>query len=71
MLDISSQKNNREYQITGGLMGFIKHSDGKIMTVLDESELTTDQKKLAKDLSQKTVKQSDQTDTSDLKKSGR
>jgi hypothetical protein len=50
---------------------FIKRGDGKIMTVLTEDELTTEQKKSAKDLSQQTVKQSDQTDTSELKKSGR
>jgi hypothetical protein len=51
---------------------FIKHGDGKIMTVLEEEELTEDQKKAAKDLSKQMVKQSDQgTDTSEVKKSGR
>ena len=51
---------------------FIKHGDGKIMTVLEEEELTEDQKKAAQDLSKQRVKQSDSTsDTSEVKKSGR
>jgi hypothetical protein len=51
---------------------FIKHGDGKIMTVIEENELTDDQKKTSKDLSKQMVKQSDQgTDTSLEKKSGR
>jgi hypothetical protein len=51
---------------------FIKHGDGKIMTVLEEEELTEDQKKAAKDLSKQRVKQSDSgTDASEVKKSGR
>jgi len=53
-------------------MAFVKHGDGKIVTVLDEEELTADQKKAAKDLSSKTNKQSDATDpSSEVKKSGR
>jgi len=52
-------------------MGFIKHGDGKIVTVLDEEDLTEEQKKAIKE-SRQMVKQSDQgTDTSDSKKSGR
>lgn len=51
---------------------FIKHGDGKIMTVLEDGELTEAQKKTAKDLSKQMVKQSDQdTDASNEKKSGR
>jgi hypothetical protein len=51
---------------------FIKHGDGKIVTVLDEEELTDAQKRAAKDLSKQTVKQSDtETDASNTKKSGR
>ena len=50
---------------------FIKHGDGKIVSVIDEEELTEDQKKTAKDLS-KTVKKSTKTDpSSEVKKSGR
>ncbi len=52
---------------------FIKHGDGKIVSVLDEEELTDAQKKAAKDLSKVVVKQSDataNTDTSETKKSG-
>lgn len=51
---------------------FIKHGDGKIVTVLDEDELTEEQKKAVHDASKKLVKQSDQkSDTSEVKKSGR
>lgn len=53
-------------------MSFIKHGDGKIMTVLDEEELTETQKKSVDDVSKKRVKQSDgDTDASIEKKSGR
>lgn len=53
-------------------MGFIKHSDGQIMTVLDEEELTEKQKKSVGDASKKRIKQSEKdTDTSIEKKSGR
>jgi hypothetical protein len=48
---------------------FIKHGDGKIMSVVDEGELTDVQKKSTKDLSKKSVKSSDESDTSDTKKS--
>jgi hypothetical protein len=51
---------------------FIKHGDGKIMTVIEEGELTDTQKKASKELSKQMVKQSDQdTDASIEKKSGR
>lgn len=52
---------------------FIKHGDGKIVSVLDEEELTDAQKKAAKDLSKETVKQAvdTETDPSEMKKSGR
>lgn len=49
---------------------FVKHGDGKIVTVLDEEDLTEEQKKAVKE-SRQMVKQSDQTDTSETKKSGR
>jgi hypothetical protein len=53
-------------------MGFIKHGDGQIMTVLDEEELTDRQKKSVDDASKKRVKQSDEdTDASIEKRSGR
>lgn len=43
------------------------------MSVIDEEELTDEQKKAARDLSKQVVKQSADanTDTSDMKKSGR
>jgi len=52
---------------------FIKHGDGKIMTVIDEEELTDKQKKAVDDLSKKLVKQSynDRADSSTEKNSGR
>lgn len=46
---------------------FIKHGDGKIVSVFKDGELTEEQKKSAK----KAVKQDDTTDTSQEKKSGR
>jgi hypothetical protein len=46
---------------------FIKHADGKIANVLNEEQLTDEQKKSVKEA----VKQSDkQTDASQQKKSG-
>jgi hypothetical protein len=52
-------------------MSFIKHGDGKIVDVLDETELTDDQKKAVKQMSKELVKQSDEsTDSSKQKKSG-
>jgi hypothetical protein len=52
---------------TGEMMSFIKTGDGKIMSVIDEEELTDAQKKSARDLSKQTVKTSD-VDTSSTKK---
>lgn len=37
---------------------FIKHSDGKIVSVLDEEELTDEQKLALEDLSEKQIKRS-------------
>lgn len=55
-----------------GELMFIKHGDGKIMSVIEEDELTEEQKKAAKDLSSVVVKQSDvNSDASNTKKSGR
>lgn len=55
-----------------GELMFIKHGDGKIMSVIEEDELTEEQKKAAKDLSNVVVKQSDvNSDASNTKKSGR
>jgi hypothetical protein len=54
---------------TGDKM-FIKHGDGKIMSVVDGDELTDAQKKAAKDLSKNSVKSEQETDTSTTKKSG-
>jgi hypothetical protein len=47
---------------------FIKHGDGKIVSVIDEKELSDEQKESAKK-SLEQVKQSN-TDTSQQKKSG-
>jgi len=48
---------------------FIKHGDGKIMTVISDDELTEDQKKLVK--AQQSAKKSvNDSDTSNTKKSG-
>jgi len=50
---------------------FIKHGDGKIVSVVDEGELTDVQKKAAKDLSKTPAQSGDQSDTSSVvKKSG-
>lgn len=52
-------------------MSFIKHGDGKIVDVLDESDLTAEQKQAVKKMSEQLVKQSDETtDSSTTKKSG-
>lgn len=54
------------------MLMFIKHGDGKIMTVLEEEDQGDAQKKFSKDMSKQVVKQSDQgTDASNEKKSGR
>lgn len=51
---------------------FIKHGDGKIISVVEDDEITEEQKKSAKDLSKKLKTTStEDTDTSDMKKSGR
>ena len=51
---------------------FVKHGDGKIVDVLDETDLTEEQKQAVKKMSEQLVKQSDEsTDTSTRKKSGR
>ena len=42
---------------------FLKYGDGTIVSVLDEEELTEEQKKTAKDLSQKTVKKAEELET--------
>jgi hypothetical protein len=49
---------------------FIKHGDGKIMSVVEGDELTDVQKKAAKDLSKKSVKSDQESDPSTAKKSG-
>jgi hypothetical protein len=54
---------------TGDKM-FIKHGDGKIMSVVEGDELTDVQKKAAKDLSKKSVKSDQESDPSTAKKSG-
>lgn len=49
---------------------FIKHGDGKIVAVINEDDLTEDQKKAAESLVKEIVKQSKESDTSQAKKSG-
>lgn len=49
---------------------FVKHGDGKIVSVIDEEELSDEQKKASKDLSKQVVKQSDTTDTSERRSQG-
>lgn len=49
---------------------FIKHGDGKIMTVISEDELTEEQKKLV-DAQQPVKKSTDDSDVSNIKKSGK
>lgn len=49
---------------------FIKrgdNSDGKILSVIDDTELTDEQKKNAKDLSKKTNNTSEESDSSNVK----
>jgi hypothetical protein len=50
---------------------FIKNGDGKILSVVETEEMTEEQKKVAKELSKKTVKTSNEADPSDVKESGR
>lgn len=40
---------------------FIKRGDGKILSVVETEELTDEQKKVAKDLTNKLTKQSNET----------
>jgi hypothetical protein len=59
--------------IKGNNIMFIKRggdTDGKIMSVVDEGDLTDLQKKATKDLSKKSVKFDDESDASSVKKSG-
>lgn len=49
---------------------FIKRGEGKILSVVEDEEMTEQQKKAARDLSKQVVKQSEETDSSDMKKSG-
>lgn len=49
---------------------FIKHGDGKILSVVETEEMTDEQKKAATDLSKKKIKTAEETDSSE-KKSGR
>lgn len=52
-------------------MPFIKHGDGKILDVVDGEELTEEQKKAVKKMSNELVKESNQlTDSSLQKNSG-
>lgn len=44
-------------------MSFIKHGDGKIVSVVETDELTEEQKKAAKNLA--SIKQSKKTDDTD------
>jgi len=46
---------------------FIKHADGKIVNILEEKQLTDEQKKSVKEAA---TQSNDQTDTSQEKKSG-
>jgi hypothetical protein len=51
---------------------FIKHGDGKIVTVLDEEDMTEEHKKAVKDSSKQINKQSNNDpDASEVKNSGR
>lgn len=51
-------------------MGFIKHSDGQITSIIKTVELTEEQKKVAQNLSENLVKQDDdKTDASKEKQS--
>jgi hypothetical protein len=47
-------------------MAFIKHGDGKILSVVDTEEMTEEQKKAAKDLSKKVIKQSEASEDKKL-----
>lgn len=47
---------------------FIKRGDGKILSVVETEEMTEEQKKTARDLAKKNVKQAIPTDVSSEKK---
>lgn len=49
---------------------FIKHGDGKIVSVVETEELTDLQKKSVKDLSNQVLKQSDDKSSSESKNHG-
>ena len=49
---------------------FIKHGDVKIVGVVEPDKLTDDEKKAVKQVTEKIVKESDESDTSKKKKSG-
>jgi hypothetical protein len=50
---------------------FIKHGDGKIVSVFDEEQLTDEQKQAVKNMNKQVIKQSDKSDSSEnQKKSG-
>lgn len=56
--------------IKGNDIMFIKRGNGKIISIIEEDELTNAQKKIAKDLvADKTAKTNDQIDISLTKKS--
>jgi hypothetical protein len=44
---------------------FVKHGDGKIVSVVDTEELTEEQKKVAKNIAVKQSKKTDETDNQD------
>lgn len=49
---------------------FIKHSDGKILNVVDSEELTEEQKLAVKKVTKELVKQSDESTHTSKKKLG-
>lgn len=51
-------------------MPFIKHGDGKIVSVIEEEELTENQKKAVKDMAISQVKTSDEKVSTNKKVSG-
>lgn len=50
---------------------FIKHGDGKIVTVLEEDKMTEEQKKAVKDSKQIQKQSNNDPDASEIKNSGR
>jgi hypothetical protein len=55
---------------SAGEIMFIKHGDGKIVAVIEEEDLTEDQKLAADELKKQVIKKSVKTDPSNVKKSG-